>query len=95
MRARGRGRKATDMLRVFAFVVALLFVASVVSAGEMEGKIKSWDAATNIVTLQDGTQLSVPADAKVARDRLKEGATVKVSYEEKDGKKIVTTIVEK
>jgi len=78
------------MLRVFAFVVPLLLVASVVSAGEMEGKIKSWDSATNTVTLQDGTQLSVPAGTK----SLKEGATVKVSYEEKDGKKVATSIVE-
>jgi len=76
------------MTRLVAVVVALLLAASIAWAAEIEGKIKAWNATTNMVTLEDGTQLSVPADAKVARDLLKEGATVKASYEEKDGQKV-------
>jgi Cu/Ag efflux protein CusF len=40
--------------------------------------------------LEDGTQLWV-AEGQ-AMDDLKEGASVKASYEERDGKKIVTGI---
>jgi Cu/Ag efflux protein CusF len=40
--------------------------------------------------LEDGTQLWLAES--VSTDALKEGATVKASYEEKDGKKVVTEI---
>ena len=40
--------------------------------------------------LEDGTQLWLAES--VSADDLKEGATVKASYEEKDGKKVVTEI---
>jgi hypothetical protein len=43
------------------------------------------------VTLEDGTTLSVPASV-TERSAIKEGAMVKVSYEEKDGKKVVSKI---
>jgi hypothetical protein len=64
-------------------------------AGEeksVEGKIKKWDAATSMLTLDDGTQISVPAGAKVQRAALKEGAAVKASYEEKGGMKVAKSI---
>lgn len=64
-------------------------------AGEdksVEGKVKKWDAATSMLTLDDGTQISVPAGAKVERAKLKEGATVKASYEEKGGKKVAKSV---
>ena len=50
------------------------------------------DPATKMITLEDGTQLSVAADAKMAGTPVKEGSTVKASYDEKDGKKVITQI---
>ncbi len=61
-------------------------------AKQIEGKIKSVDPDGGVVTLEDGTRLMIPASLKVQRDALKEGATVKASYEEKGGQKIVTSI---
>jgi len=80
------------MSRVVTIVAALLLVASVAWAADIEGKVKTWDAATKMITLEDGTQLSVAADAKMMGDQVKEGSTVKASYDEKDGKKVVTQI---
>ena len=50
----------------------------------MQGKVKKWDAATQTITLEDGTQLTVPATVKESA-QIKEGAMVKASSEEKDG----------
>lgn len=81
------------MVRVAAMLTSLLLlVVMPVWAAEMEGKIKSWDAAGNTLVLDDGTQLSITSAVKVDRAQLKEGATVKVSYDEKDGKKVVNAI---
>jgi len=82
------------MTRVFAVLIALLLSVSLASAGgnEVQGKVKSYDAATNMITLEDGTQISVPATVKVQADQLKPGATIKASYEEKDGKKVANSV---
>ncbi|HEV8675814.1 MAG TPA: DUF1344 domain-containing protein [Methylomirabilota bacterium] len=59
----------------------------------VEGKVKSYDAATNMVTLDDGIQYSIPADLQFDRDLLlKEGASVKASYDEKDGQRVILKI---
>ena len=57
----------------------------------MEGKIAKVSGAK--VTLADGTELMIPSGVKVQRAHLKPGATVKASFEVRDGQKIVTTIV--
>jgi Cu/Ag efflux protein CusF len=80
------------MSRVVTILAALLLVASVAWAADIEGKVKTWDPATKMIVLEDGTQLSVAPDAKMMGDQVKEGATVKASYAEKDGKKVVTQI---
>jgi Cu/Ag efflux protein CusF len=80
------------MSRVVTILAALLLVASVAWAADIEGKVKAWDPATKMITLEDGTQLSVAADAKMMGDQVKEGSTIKASYDEKDGKKVVTQI---
>jgi hypothetical protein len=81
------------MTRLFAVLAALLLVVSVAAAGsEIQGKVKMWDSASNTLTLEDGTQISVPADVKVERDQLKAGANVKASYDDKDGKKTATSL---
>lgn len=59
-------------------------------AAEMEGKIQTIDASDRTIVLSNGTRLSVGEG--VSLDTLKEGADVKVSYEERDGKNIATSI---
>jgi Cu/Ag efflux protein CusF len=80
-------------VKTLALLVALLLSVSIASAAENEvqGKVKKWDAATHTITLEDGTQLTVPMGAKEAA-QIKEGAVVKASYEEKDGKKVISKI---
>jgi len=57
----------------------------------VEGKIANVSGAK--VTLADGTELMIPSDVKVRRADLKPGATVKASFEERGGQKVVTAIV--
>jgi len=58
----------------------------------IEGKIKSVDPTGKSVTLADDTKLMIPDTVKVSRADLQAGATVKVSYEEKGGQKVVTKL---
>jgi Cu/Ag efflux protein CusF len=78
-------------MKTLVLLVALLLSVSIVSAADVQGKVKKWDAATQTITLEDGTQLTVPATVKESA-QLKEGAMVKASYEEKDGKKVISKI---
>lgn len=68
-------------------------------AAEMEGKIQSVDPAAKEMVLDDGTKLTWSEDTKISvngqeakLEDLKEGAKVKASYEEKDGKNVLGTI---
>ena len=70
-------------------LVATAFVAPV-WGGDMEGKVQSVDTSERTVTLDNGTKLWL-SDA-VAVDTVQQGAEVKVSYEEKDGKPVVTSV---
>ena len=82
------------MRRALLLMAALLVAVSVAwAAQEIEGKIMSVDAYGKMVTLHDGTTLRIPPDVKVQRDALKEGVTVKVTFEQKGGQNIVTSIV--
>jgi hypothetical protein len=86
-----RDCRRTGMLRTLAIVAMLLvFAVAPLWAEEVSGKIQKVDTSDRSIVLEDGTQLWL-ADS-VSADTLKEGATVKASYEEKDGKKIVTEI---
>jgi ferric-dicitrate binding protein FerR (iron transport regulator) len=79
------------MLRKIAIVALMLaFTAVPLWAEEVSGKIQKMDTSDRSIVLEDGTQLWLAES--VSADQLKEGATVKASYEEKDGKKIVTAI---
>jgi Cu/Ag efflux protein CusF len=73
-------------------LVAALGLGTVAWGADVEGKIKSVDASGRMVTLEDGTTLTIPPDAKVDKSALKPGATVKASFEDKAGQKVVTTI---
>jgi hypothetical protein len=68
----------------------LLMVAAAAGAAEVEGKIQSLDAGDRAIVLDDGTKLWLAEG--VSMDTLKEGAQVKASYEERDGKNVVTEI---
>jgi Cu/Ag efflux protein CusF len=79
------------MLKKLSIVALLLaFATAPAWAEEISGKIQKVDAGDRTIVLEDGTQLWL-GDA-VAAEALQEGATVKASYEEKDGKKVVTEI---
>ncbi len=57
---------------------------------KVEGTIKS--VRGNMVTLEDGTQLSIPSSVKVAKDQLKPGAQISAEYEERAGQKVATAV---
>ena len=64
---------------------------SQMTGGSMvEGKIANVNGAK--LTLADGTELVIPSDVRVQRADLKPGATVKASFEERGGQKVVTNI---
>jgi len=80
------------MKKVLTIALALLLGLGVVSswAEEIAGKIKSVDPAQRAVVLEDGTMIWVAEG--VAMDNLQEGKSVKASYEERDGKKVATSV---
>ena len=80
------------MKKAVGIALALLLVVSVagVWANDIEGKIQSVDTSDRVIVLEDGTRLWV-AEGQAMED-LKEGAKVKASYEERDGKKVLTGI---
>jgi len=80
------------MKKVLGIVMALMLVFAVAGAwaDDIQGKIKSVDTGERSFVLEDGTQLWVAEG--VAMDSLKEGASVKAAYEERDGKKVATDL---
>jgi Cu/Ag efflux protein CusF len=83
------------MKKALGMVVALLLMVSVVSvvsvwAADVEGKVQRVSPSERMIVLEDGTTLWVAEG--LAMDNLKEGAKVKASYEERDGKNIVTNL---
>jgi hypothetical protein len=64
-------------------------------AGSMQlaqGTIKRMDASGRILTLDDGTELTIPSSVNVPKGLLKEGTFVKASFEERGGRNIVTSL---
>jgi Cu/Ag efflux protein CusF len=79
------------MKKVAALALALVLGLSMAAwAGEVSGKIQAVDSADRAITLEDGTKLWLAEG--ISLDNLKEGAKVKASYEERDGKNVVTSI---
>jgi hypothetical protein len=75
------------LLGVLALTVALSGAAW---AADVEGKIRSVDTTEKSFVLEDGTKVWV-GDG-VSMDKVKEGADVKASYEDKDGKNVATSV---
>ncbi len=58
-------------------------------AQQIEGKITALDAAKRMLTLDDGTRLTIPPSVQLLAN-VKEGAMVKASFEERAGQKVLT-----
>jgi len=70
------------VLAVVAFVIAVAPMAW--AADVVQGKIKSVDPSGQMVTLDNGTKLTIPPTLTVEeKSALKPGANVRASYEEK------------
>ncbi|MBI2215978.1 MAG: DUF1344 domain-containing protein [Candidatus Rokubacteria bacterium] len=78
------------MRRILGIIGGVLLIASAAWAAEIEGKVKSVDTTNRVIELEDGTK--VWAAEGLSMDKVQEGSTVKLSYEERDGKNIATTI---
>lgn len=79
------------MTKVVTLAFALMLgLATMAMAGEVAGTIQSVDSAERVITLDDGTKLWVAEGVSIAD--LREGAKVKASYEERDGKNVATSI---
>ena len=81
------------MSRRIVVAAALVFAAlapAVAVAADLEGIVQSVDATERTVTLDNGTTLWLSDD--VAVDSVKAGAAIKISYEEKDGKPVATSV---
>jgi hypothetical protein len=80
------------MRTVLGITLALLLGLGISSAwaGEISGKVQSIDAGERAFVLDNGSKLWVAEGVSI--DELKEGANVKASYEERDGKMIATSV---
>jgi len=80
----------TRSFAVIAALCALFAIAVPVLAAEVEGKIQSVNTTDRTITLDNGATL-VLGDG-LSTDGLKEGDEVKVSFDERDGKQVVTSV---
>jgi hypothetical protein len=80
------------LITVAVALAVVALAAPSVWAGDVQGKIKSVDQTGRMLTLEDGTQLMIPATVRVNRQDLTPGADVKASFEDKGAQKIVTQI---
>jgi Cu/Ag efflux protein CusF len=84
------------MTRHIVIAVVMLIAAAAplaALAADMEGKVQAVDTAERTLTLENGTKVWL-ADG-VAIDSIKEGAEVTVSYEERDGKPVASSVTPK
>jgi hypothetical protein len=80
------------MRMVLGIALALLLGLGIATAwaGDISGKVQSVDPSERAFVLDDGSKIWVAEG--VSMDALKEGASVKASYEERDGKKVATNL---
>ncbi len=96
----GHNTEERPMKKIAALVLAATFaLVGIAMAAEMEGKVRSVDTSSKEIVLDNGTKLvcddstSIMVEGKGGKlEDLKEGARVKASYEEKDGKNIASTL---
>ncbi len=80
------------MRAVLGIALALLLGLGATGAwaDNVSGKVQSVDQSERVFVLEDGSKIWVAEG--VSMDVVKEGASVKASYEERDGKKIATSV---
>ena len=80
------------MKKVLGITLALLLGLGVAGAWaeEVAGKIKSVDLAERVIVLEDDSKIWVAEG--IPMDNLTEGKSVKASYEEREGKKVATSV---
>ena len=78
------------MKRLILAMALLLVPLSGAWAMDMEGKVKQIEVNQRVMTLDDGTKLYWTDSVTVKE--IKQGAQVKATYEEKDGKFVLTNI---
>ena len=82
-------RKVVDVTLKLAMLVALIAsLATGAWSGELTSKIQSVDLADRVLMLDDGTKLWLAEGLSI--EGLKEGAQIKLSYEERDGRNVIT-----
>lgn len=76
-------------MRKLSWIVLAVLILLVTGAwaGDVQGKIQKVAISERMVILDDGTELWVPEN--LSMDALREGVSVKVSYEERNGKKVI------
>ena len=60
-------------------------------AQQVQGKITALDPSKHMLTLDDGTRLTIPPSVQLPPD-IKEGSIVKASYEERSGQNVLTAL---
>lgn len=70
--------------------IAILTLAHAASAEEVNGKVEAMDIQSRTILLDDGNAYTLGQG--VAIEALKPGTEVKVSYEEKNGQRVVTEV---
>ena len=80
------------MNAIVGTVIALLLGLGIAGAWaeEVQGKVKAMDQTERVFTLEDGTKIWVAEG--VSMSTVKEGRSVKALYEERDGKRIGTSV---
>jgi hypothetical protein len=79
----------TKVARIAGALLVVLAVGRA-CAEEIQGTIKSLDTVERVIALENGTRIWVAEGLSMAT--LREGTLVKASYEERDGKKIATSL---
>lgn len=79
------------MKRVVAAVLLglVLMGAAGAWAAEIQGKIQSVDRLDRVIVLEDGTRLWLAEG--LSMETLREGASVKAAFEEREGKNVITS----
>jgi len=80
------------MKKVLGLALAALLGTGIASAWaeEVSGKIKTVDAVQRMIVLEDGSVIWIAEG--IAIETLQEGKSVKASYEEREGKKVATSV---
>ena len=83
------GRETKTRIGIITALLLGLAVGGA-SAQELQGTVRRVDATERAFTLEDGTRVWVAEGLSMSAVR--EGAAVRAAYEERDGKKIATTL---